>query len=251
MFALGALVSLGETAGAVDGTKGFDLSPSSFSSALFPMLCSACASAAALAVFTLAAFSAAVTGLSADSADPSPLPPAVASGVDDAPSDALPSTACDSPGALCGLAGCWLDGALLCLTDAGAACGLAGWFPVPVALRESSALPVGLPPPAEAAELAALAEAAPADAPANAAVPAATAVVAAAIICRAAEPTSPVTMLFAMNGIAAIAIEYTMLMMPTRNEPSIPFSAPRKPLPARTVDILFKCTAVISRPSAP
>jgi hypothetical protein len=58
--------------------------------ALSPILCSACPSAAALAVFTLAAFSAAVAGLAADSGDPSPLPPTVASGVDDGPSDALP-----------------------------------------------------------------------------------------------------------------------------------------------------------------
>jgi hypothetical protein len=225
LFALGALVSLGETAGAVDETRGVEVITPSFSPALSPILCSACASAAALAVFTLAAFSAAVAGIAADSGDPSPLPPAVASGVD------------DSPGSLCGLCGWWLEGALLCRVDAGAACGLAGWFPALVALLEPSALPVGLPPPAEAAELAALAEAAPAVAPANAAVPAATAVVAAVIICRAAEPTSPVTMLFAMNGIAAIAIEYTMLMMPTRKEPSIPFKAPRNPPFARIVDI--------------
>jgi hypothetical protein len=184
------------------------------------MLSNVAASCFALALLLCAAFSAAVFGVCDPDGEDDPEEAALSLPPSDGAFDEPPGE--DSAELLLGAGALLLlDAELLELFCAefvgafafgtGGGCGGAGWllppsdgeFFVPPGLAALAAL-AELPPPAAAPALAALS---PAATPAAAPTPAVTAVVAALSIWRAAEPTSPVTTLFAMNGITAMATE--------------------------------------------
>jgi hypothetical protein len=84
-----------------------------------------------------------------------------------------------------------------------------------------------------------------------AAVPAVKAVTAAPISTPAVEPTSPLTILFAINGITAMASEKMMLAKPIRNDPSRLPRPPRKLFWPSIWPTWPICTALSNAPNPP